>query len=85
MDDGEPVLVFSDLGGRYTRERVTVEVMIYKLEDGEWVLEVEDPEGGSTVWDEKFPTDETALAEFRDTLAKEGIRYFVVEDQARPS
>jgi hypothetical protein len=37
-------------------------------------MDVVDPSGGSTVWDEQFSSDEEAYEEFERTVAKEGIR-----------
>ncbi len=43
---------------------MTVEVLIYRGKDDEgWMLEVVDQEGGSTVWEDWFSTEEEALAE----------------------
>jgi uncharacterized protein len=41
------------------------------------MLEVVDQDGGSTVWDDLFPTDEEALAEAMNTIATEGIGCFL--------
>lgn len=79
-DEKEPVIVFSNLGGRYTRQDVTVEVHIYRGEnESDWILEVQDSQGGSTLWDDRFDSDEAALAEFRRALKDEGIHSFVVD------
>ena len=40
-------------------------------------LQVVDQEGGSTVWDDLFPTDEEALAEAMNTIETEGIGCFL--------
>ena len=80
-DEQEPEIVFSNLGGRYTRQDETVEVHIYRGEDERsWILEVQDSRGGSTVWDDRFDSDEAALAEFRRALKDEGIHSFLVDD-----
>ncbi len=64
MNDEEPKLIFSLLCRRIKRKRTSVRVHIYRLErNSDWTLEVEDQEGGSTVWDDKFDTDEGAMVE----------------------
>jgi hypothetical protein len=45
--------------------------------DRSWTLEVIDPEGGSTVWDDRFATDQDAYDEFYRTLEVDGIRSFL--------
>lgn len=57
-DEDTVVIVNSALSGPFTQDGLTVDVEIYRGEDElEWVLEVVDEEGGSTVWHEPFPTD----------------------------
>ena len=45
-------------------------------EDG-WILEVVDHNAASTVWDDKFATDQAALDELLRTIREEGIRTFL--------
>ena len=60
-----------------TRDDTTVRIRIYcGSEDTGWLLEVEDHLGGSTVWDERFPTDQDALDEAMRTIETEGIGVF---------
>lgn len=63
-----------------TNDGITVRVEIYRLagSDGGWSLEVEDQDGGTTIWISSFSTDKEAYAEFCRTLALEGIRSFAV-------
>lgn len=51
---------------------------------GGWTLEVEDHEGGCTVWDDKFATDQAALDEVMKVIDTEGIGTFLV-DQDKPT
>jgi hypothetical protein len=60
-----------------TRDGTTVRVAIYRQEDDGWVLEVENQQGTSTVWDDLFATDTEAFAELNRTLETEGIRAFL--------
>jgi len=63
------------------RDGTTVKLQIYRLKGGTegWSLEVVDDNGGSTVWEELFATDEDARDEFYRTLDAEGIRSFFVD------
>ena len=75
-------LVFSTLSNRITRNGVTVDVQIYRGKDEEgWLLEVVvDHLGGSTVWDDRFPTDVQALQEAMATIEAEGIASFAAAE-----
>ena len=78
MDQREPNLVRSGLSRMVTNDGVTVEVSIVRLEnETEWSLEVVNSSGTSIVWDDLFPSDEDAFAEFKRTVAEEGIRTFL--------
>ena len=78
-------IVTSHLSGLVTQNGISVDVMIYSLEDGdEWSLEVVDPEGTSTVWDDLFSSAEDAHAEFVRTLKDEGISCFLRDPAERP-
>ena len=60
-----------------TREGKTVKIDIYKDDEGGWLLEVIDEYNNSTVWDDPFDTDESALKEALDTIEKEGIESLI--------
>ena len=63
---------------KVSRDGITVEVLIYRGKDDlGWMLEVVDQDGGSTVWDDLFPTDEETLAEAMNTIETEGIGCFL--------
>lgn len=75
--DRDPNIVRSGLSDRVTKDGVTVEVEIYRLEDDpRWALEVIDPTGASTVWEDDFDSDESALAAFQEVLKAEGMEAF---------
>ena len=79
MND-DPVLMHSPLQQRHTSNGHTVEICIYKLEqDEEWLLELVDAGGTSTVWVEKFPTDQAALEEALRSIAVDGVEGFLTE------
>lgn len=78
MSEREPNLVTSGLSRKITRDGISVEVGIYRLEtETGWSLEVVNAAGTSTVWDDLFPTDAAALAEFERTVAVEGMVAFL--------
>lgn len=79
IEDDDLELEFSSLNGKVSRDGLTVEVFIYRGKDSDegWILEVEDWEQGSTVWENKFSTDKEAYAEFHRVLENRGIEAFV--------
>lgn len=80
MIDEDPEIEDSPLCASVSRDGTTVRVQIYRLVgEDHWTLEVVDEEDGSTVWDDKFPSDREAYAEFYRTLETEGIRSFLVQ------
>ena len=72
MTDSEkdPQIITSRHNGYVTKDEVTVELCIYRLEDTKWTFEVVDAEGTSTVWDDEFETDDAAYAEFQKAIAQ---------------
>jgi len=77
MDDDYEIM-HSPLSKEFTRDGMTVRVNIFRGEtDDGWLLEVVDQENASTVWDEKFETDQEALDQFLSTIEKEGIASFL--------
>lgn len=78
MEIEDRELEFSALSGRLTREGVTVDVKIYRFAgtDDPWQLEVVDHEGGSTVWDDPFPTAQDAYRAFNEAVEEDGIASF---------
>ncbi len=83
MVDRDPNIVISGLSGDFTKDGVTVEVHILRLEqEKEWSLEVVNSSGTSIVWEGPFESDEQAYAEFYRTVAEEGMGAFADEDKA---
>lgn len=78
MTGALPEIEHSQLCGKVTRDGETVDVQIYRIADSDasWSLEVIDADGGSTVWNDMFDTDQAAYAEFVTTLEREGISCF---------
>ncbi len=80
MDD-EYRIIHSPLERRISEGGISVEVLIYRGEDGAgWHLEVVDHAGGSTVWNEPFASDRAALDEALRTIAREGISSFAEDE-----
>lgn len=78
MKEREPNIVHSGLSGIVSKDGVTVEVSILRIEnDPRWSLEVVNSVGTSTVWDDLFASDDDAFAEFQRTVAEEGMRAFL--------
>ena len=77
MQNRDPNIVYSGLNQRFTRDGVTVEVNIFRLEhETEWLLEVVNAKGTSICWDDPFDSDDAALAEFIRTVEDEGMIAF---------
>ncbi|WP_375429655.1 hypothetical protein [uncultured Sphingomonas sp.] len=77
----DPNIVTSGLSGSITRDGMTVDVNIHRIEDQPgWALEVVNANGTSTVWDNLFDTDEEAHTAFLAAVADEGMTVFL--DQA---
>lgn len=79
--DRDPNIVISGLSGDFTKDGVTVDVHILRLEhEKSWTLEVVNSSGTSIVWDDPFESDEQAYAEFQRTVAEEGMSVFAEEE-----
>ena len=85
MNERDPSLVTSSLSRRLTRDGISVQIGIYRLEsEPGWSLEVVNAAGTSIVWDDLFPTDDAALAEFDRTVAEEGMVAFLDSSKIIP-
>ena len=73
MPNRDPNIINSPLSRSITRDDITVEVHIYRLEhDPHWALEVVNTNGTSSVWDDLFDTDEEAYAAFEQAVEEDG-------------
>jgi len=82
--DEEYKIVTSRLSRKFSQDGVTIEILIYRLEnDQAWQLEVVGPEGGSTVWEDLFATEQDALNEVFQTIAAEGISSFLRDPEQK--
>ena len=85
MFPADPNLVTSILSGPFKKDGITVHVHIVRLENEKlWSLEVVNAQGTSTVWDDLFPTDEAAFAEFQRTVSQEGMKAFLDQGNIIP-
>lgn len=71
LDD--PEIIASRHNGMLTRDGVTIEIVICRLADTKWSLEVVDKNNASVVWDGEFETDDAAYAELMRSIEDEGI------------
>lgn len=70
----DPKIIRSPFSGKFTRDGITVDVEIVRLEgDAEWTLEVVDADWASTVWEGTFPTDQAAHDQFLSDVEREGL------------
>ena len=85
MKERIPNLVRSGLSGIVSKDNVTVEVIIVRLEsESKWSLEVLNNAGTSIVWDDLFDSDEDAYAEFQQTVEEEGMNAFLDNQNVIP-
>lgn len=78
MEERIPNIVKSGLSRHVTKDGVTVELCIYRLEEEpSWTLEVVNGAGTSIVWDDTFSSDDAANEEFLKTVAEEGMATFL--------
>jgi hypothetical protein len=70
-DDQYAPLVESPLTQHLTRNGLSVQVYIYGDGAGKWILEVQDPQRNSHVWEDRFDTDQLALDEAIRALDEE--------------
>ena len=85
MKERIPNLVRSGLSGIVSKDNVTVEVIIVRLEnEPKWSLEVENDADTSIVWDDLFDSDDDAYAEFQQTVEEEGMRAFLDNQNVIP-
>ena len=73
----DPNIIYSSLGDHITVDGQEFKVEIYRLENNpDWILEVIDQDGTSTVWDDPFPSDKAAFDELQTVIKAEGAGAF---------
>ena len=55
LSDASEALIYSDLGGPYVHEGRPIEIILYRLPDNDWVVELSDGENASFVLEDLFP------------------------------
>ena len=73
----ETDIIHSPLEQTYRADGHSMHIQIYRSVDSQWVLELVDEGGTSTVWDDLFATDTQALAEALMAIKAEGIGNFI--------
>jgi len=71
----------SPLSRSISQDGVSVQIDIYEDGTGKWLLEVVDEYNNSTVWDDPFETEQSALDDAIKAINDDGIFSFV----GRPS
>lgn len=72
-------IIHSPLEQAYSADSHSVRIQIYRSADSQWILEVVDEHGTSTVWDDQFETDKLALEEVFMAIETEGIGSFIAK------
>jgi hypothetical protein len=70
---GDEEINYSPLSQDIMIDGQVVNVFIYEDVDGRWILEAEDINKSSYLWNKTFTTDQLALNEIKDVLKNEGI------------
>ena len=70
-------IIHSPLTQTYSADGHSLRIQIYRSADSQWLLEVVDERGTSTVWDDLFETDKLALEEAIMAIESEGIGSFI--------
>jgi uncharacterized protein len=69
-------VIHSPLEQEYSSDGRTVSILIYRLKDSLWTLELEDEYGNSNIWNDLFKTDQQAFDEALSAIKAEGIASF---------
>ena len=64
---------YSPLCQNIISEGKTAKVIIYEHENGGWILEIEDEQRSSYIWNYTFSSDQEALSDAISVLENEGI------------
>jgi len=77
-EESEPELELSSLSQDVSSGGRTVSVEIYRLEgDLTWCLEIVDEFNNSTVWDDKFDSESSALTEAKKAILEDQVSSFI--------
>ncbi len=64
------------------KDGLKVKIEVYKADEGGWILEIEDEQWNSTVWDEIFPSAKEALDAGIRAIEEEEIASFIGNSKA---
>jgi uncharacterized protein len=81
MTDDDFELIHSPLTQTHSADGHTLRIQIYRSPGNPWMLEIEDEQGTSTVWDDGFDTDTAALQAAFEAIEAEGAHSFVTQAQ----
>ena len=84
MDDEDFELEMSPLCQTLSSGGKELQIDIYGDGDGKWILEIQDEHGNSTVWDEHFESDTTALLEAKKSILKDTAGNYVGPEDGKP-
>lgn len=74
----EPKLETSKMSQQLSSGGRTVNIEIYRMKGEQlWTLEVVDEFNNSTVWDDGFETESTALIEAKKTVLADGVKSLI--------
>jgi hypothetical protein len=72
----------SEISKEIEKDGLKVKIEVYKADEGGWILEIEDEQWNSTVWDEIFPSAKEALDAGIRAIEEEGIASFIGNSKA---
>jgi hypothetical protein len=78
LNSRDDALIYSDLGGPYFYDGNAIEIVLYRLPDSDWVVELSDEESVNIVLEDFYPSEESAYA-----AALEAIREGVMDRRER--
>ena len=70
----DPKIIHSSLCRTVEENGESVNVLIYRLEDTEWSLEMVASDGSSTVWEDLFASDKDAPEEALAAIQADGVK-----------
>ena len=76
-------VIKSNLSQEFSVEEKSVSIEILGDGNGKWILELVDEHGNSTVWDDLFETDKSALSEAKKAILEEGIETFIGAEDSK--
>ncbi|HEX2881811.1 MAG TPA: SEC-C metal-binding domain-containing protein [Polyangiaceae bacterium] len=74
-----PSFVYSSLACEVSQGDISVAIAIYRrVDEQEWILEVQNDRDGSRMWEEFFPSEEAALEAGLRAIQQDGIEFYAV-------